>query len=221
VTVAAGPEGRALFALSRPWLSAYAGRLDADLVVLDWCVDSHPIYSKFQLYRVIDAYPPGTRFAFIDADTAADPGACPDLFSLVPPGEFGVYDDLPGLRRLKANGVIREYQDFRAAVGLAPLPAVPWYGNTGVMVFGPEHRDVFAPPAGPIPRQHCGEQHWWTARLHDSGCKVRFLPPECNYQWWEHKSDPPPGVIRHFSGMRPHKSAAERLALMSLSAAGW
>jgi hypothetical protein len=215
VTCAAGREGRDLLAVSGPWLRAYAARLGADFVVLDWPgVPGWGQSGKFALWRVFEWY---DRVAFLDADTVADPALAPDLFGLVPPGAVGIYDDAPGLLRYPAGGaLIEEYQRLRVQQG-GERRAVRFYGNTGVVVADRGHAPVFAPPAGPIPPLHCAEQHLWIMRLHDWGGPVVRLPAAGNYQWWdqaEYRDPPPAEAILHFAGLRPHRSAGERLAVM-------
>jgi hypothetical protein len=46
---------------------------------------------------------------------------------------------------------------------------------------------------------------------------VCLLPAQCNYQWWDNggfKDEPPDDAILHFAGLRPRRSAGERLAVM-------
>jgi LPS sulfotransferase NodH len=214
VTVAAGQEGRDLLFLSRPWMERYVARLDAEFVVLDWEMPEHGIYSKFQLYRVLDHY---ERVVFLDADAWADPDHCPDLFARVPAGDFGIYDDRPGLLAKTAFGPFtQENGAVRTSQGM-PVASPKFYGNTGVMVFDRSHRDILAPPSQPIPVKHCGEQTLWVARLQDSGKPITFLSDDCNRQWWEHgefERPQPPTAILHFSGMRPHRSPENRIKEM-------
>jgi hypothetical protein len=215
VTCAAGREGKDLLAVSGPWLRAYAARLGAEFVVLDWPgVKGWGQSAKFQFGRVLENF---DRAAFVDADTVADPARAPDLFAETPAGSVGIYDDLPGLLRYKEGGnLVEEYQRLRGAVGLL-RSHVRFYGNTGVVVADRAHAGIFSGPEGPIPPVHCGEQHLWVARLHDSGTPVHLLPARCNYQWWEHdefREAPPADAILHFSGIRPMKSAGARLEVM-------
>lgn len=211
VTVAAGEIGKALLRFSRSWLERYATRLQADLVVLDWCLNEYPMYSKFQIYRTLEHY---DRIIYLDADTLADPDACPDLFARVPAGHFGIYDDAHALRAAnKFDIFVNEVTKVRASQGM-PASGLPWYGNTGIFVAERMHKDLLAPPARSIPMMHCGEQSLFNARLQDSGVPITFLPDDCNRQWWEHrefKAVQPPNAILHFSGMHEKDN---RLGLM-------
>lgn len=215
VTVAVGDEGRKLLELSRPWMTTYATRLGADFVVLDWLFPEQPMYSKFQLHRVLDHY---ERVIFLDADTLADPVKAPDLFALVQPGEFGIYDDWPAFKTGNGvDGFNRMFNSVRASQGWPPKE-ISWYGNTGVMVFDRSHKPLLAPPALPIPKQHVGEQNLWLSRVLDAGVPILNLDSRANRQWWEFsefKDPQPDDSILHFSGMRPRTSKYHRLRLMS------
>jgi hypothetical protein len=215
VTVVVGADAQQVHAISRPYHEEYARRLGADYVVLTAPppAPEFPLSAKFRLGQVLGYY---DRVVFLDADALPLPG-CPDLFAEVRDDEFGFHDDLPGLTRMKSLSLIDEYHEVRATTG---LPAGPcrFVANTGVLVFAREHRSILEPPTAPLPLRHCGEQNWYTARLHDAGARVRRLPADCNYQWWDQgqfrglpKSAP---VILHFSGIVPTKSNEERLKLM-------
>jgi hypothetical protein len=215
VTVVTGADAQQIHAISRPYHEEYARRLGADYVVLTAPppAPEFPLSAKFRLGQVLDYY---DRVVFLDADALPLPG-CPDLFAEVRDDEFGFHDDLPGLSRMRSLSLIDEYHEVRAATG---LPAGPcrFVANTGVMVFGREHRSILEPPTAPLPLRHCAEQNWYTARLHDGGAQIRRLPADCNYQWWDQgqfrglpKSAP---VILHFSGIVPTKPNDYRLKLM-------
>lgn len=210
VTVATGKAGADLLAISGPLMQAYAKRLAADFVVLDWPgIPEYPIAGKFQLARVLEHY---DRVVFLDADVLVPPTAL-DLFVAVGPDEFGIYDDLPEILA-KGAKFIDEYQRIRETQGLKRSP-VRFYGNTGVMVLSRQHLGALAVPPRPVPIVHCTEQHWIIARLHDLAVKMRMLPKVANWQWWPGKSleGAPPDAILHFSGMQG-RAPAERLRLM-------
>ncbi len=207
-----------MHALTVSTQAAYAARLGADYVVLrdESPVPGFPIGAKFRLGLVLDWY---ERVAFLDADAVPMPG-CPDLFAECGEGELGFHDDLPDLRRLNHHlGLVREYAELRGAVGFTESECL-FIANTGVLVFSRAHRDALAPPAPELslPRRHCAEQSWYTARWHDLTIKRRSLRPECNYQYWANNEflgmPRRPAAIVHFSGIVPHKSSEERVAIM-------
>ena len=198
VTVATGKRGRDMLDISGPSLRAYADRLNADFVVLDWPgLPQYPITAKFQIPRVLEFY---ERVIYLDADIIVQPAA-PDLFEMVAPDEFGIYNELA--ESLGYGGsLMTEYQETRISQGLERSP-IEFYGNAGVMVFGEAHRNVLTIPPNPMPPIYCVEQHWWNARLHDCKVKMHLLPKIANWQWWPKKSleGAPPNAILHFSGM--------------------
>jgi hypothetical protein len=214
-TVVTGEPARALHALSRPYHEAYAKRIGADYVVLTQPPPdpAFPLSAKFRLGQLLGHY---ERVCFLDADAVPLAGA-PDLFAEARADEFGFHDDLPGLTRVGALSLVGEYHELRRVAGLAPGEC-RFIANTGVLVFAREHREILEPPGVPIPLRHCAEQNWTTARLHDAAARLRRLPSNCNYQYWAEgqfqnmRRGLP--VILHFSGIVPHKSNAERLAVM-------
>ena len=211
VTVAHGPEGEELLAVSGPLMAAYAARLRADFVVLDWPgPPAWPMGAKFGIGRALEHY---ARVLYADADVLFMPG-CPNLFGETPAGHWGGYDDRPYLTaRRQAAAVLDELTGLRVQQGLGYAPPPPWYLNTGVFVCDRAHRGVLAPPAGPIPASHLSEQHLFNARLLDAGGPVRLLDRACNYQWWTDAgfTDPPRRAVLHFSGLKDH---AERVRQM-------
>ena len=217
VTVAAGPEGKALLDISRPWMARYAARLGADFVVIDW--EGHPYWpmaAKFQIHRAFDHY---ERIIYLDADTLADPDLAPDLFGLVPAGRFGAYNDQPGVR---AVGHWRTFEPEYRLVCRGQKVEVPtpvtWYCNTGIMVLGREHRKHFRGPEHPIQPFHCSEQHLFVGRLQAAGVVPCYLPARCNFQFWQQgvaaMRSAPKDHLLHFSGSAPSRRSAERLRIM-------
>jgi hypothetical protein len=212
VTIAAGPIGRKLLAVSEPSLRAYAERLGLDFVILDWPGDPRwPMSSKFALTRVLEHY---SRIVYVDADVLIPDGA-PDLLALTPPGTIGAYNDLPEVL-VTAWPFADEYQRVRETQDLPRAP-LPNYVNTGIMVFDRSAARVFTVPGKPIPPLHCSEQHWWVMRMHDTGTPLTLWPKECNWQWWTDKGfrKAPETAILHFSGMQEY-SVEERIRQMRL-----
>ena len=204
VTVVVGPDAAALYELTGPLYRAYAGRIDADPVVLDWRGHRNwPMSSKFGIARVLDHY---EQLAFVDVDVAI-PRRAVDLFSLCSPDEFGAVDELP--HRTKRQRA--EYERFRTDMG-RPQCAIPWYVNTGVMVVPRSHRALLLPPAGPMPTHHCAEQDWISAGLLDSGLPYRLLDRRANWQHWTDVAfrAAPADALLHVNGM----SKAERMRVL-------
>lgn len=199
VTVVVGDEAKRLFAVSGPYMRAYARRLGADLVVIDW--PGHPDWpmsAKFGIARVLDHY---ERIAYVDADVLLRPG-CLDLFGMCAPHEFGVVDELQHHRQHPKFGQEPLYQKFRKEMGFAEVPNLPWMFNAGVMVAPRAHRELLLPPTKPIALAHCSEQEHTNAKLLDSGLPYRLMDRRTNWQnWTDHdfKAAPRDAVL-HWSG---------------------
>lgn len=215
VTVAVGEEGQALLAASRAHMEAYARRVGADFVVLNW--PGHPAWpmsAKFMIARVLDHY---DRIAYVDADILLRPG-CVDLFSLCSEYEYGAVDELPWHRTQPRFGREKAYLKFRRQMGFAPVHHLPWMLNCGVQVVPRSYQHLLLPPEGPIQPAHCAEQDLINARVLDGflagEVKVRLLDRRANHQNW---TDPgfraaTPDAILHWSGSsRERVSRAERI----------
>lgn len=204
VTVAAGEQGRELHEISGPWMLEYASRIGADFVVLDWPgVPEWPMSSKYAIPRTLDHY---ERIAYLDADTMADPAACPNLFDLVAPHEFGGCDELVWHTRQPHFGTEAEYHKLRRFWGFPPVE-LDWYFNAGVMVLGVGHQSCLEPPGLHMPLLPCAEQHLTNMQVRERG-SFRPLPRACNWQTWTGATGatPPAGSIRHFNGLDSHRT---------------
>lgn len=185
VTVVVGTEAQAMHAAARRHLEAYARRLGADLVVLDW--PGHPDWpmsSKFAIGRVLDHY---ERVCYLDADTLCRPN-CVDLFALCDDDEWGWVDELPWHRTMSKFGREKAYLAFRREMGFKDVPHLPWMCNAGVLVVPARYRDLLLPPTEPIKPGHCAEQDLVNARVLDGfldgRVKVRLLDRRSNHQSW-------------------------------------
>lgn len=211
VTVVVGDEARACFASGGPHMARYAERVNADLVVLDWPgAAAWPMSAKFAIGRVLDHY---ERIAHVDADVLLRPAAV-NLFDLCAADELGIADELPHHRLNPAFGRELAYQRFRATMGFARVPHLPWYGNAGVMVVPRSHQALLMPPARPLPVGHCSEQDHTNAVLLDSGTPYRLIDRRGNWQSWTDHGfrAAPPDAVLHWSGAgKDRVSRAEQM----------
>lgn len=138
LTICAGTAYQAMGTLTCPLMRRYADRIGAEFVVLDSIHLPKSCFSKFAIFDWIGRY---DRLLFLDVDTIVR-GDCPDLFSLVPEGVFGAFDEHKLADDVqKATHV--EY--MRRASGFYGIPMDNFrFFNTGVMVLGTIHRELFA-----------------------------------------------------------------------------
>ncbi len=206
VTVATGIEASWMLKISRPFMEAYAKRVGADFIVLDWPGNpDFPISAKFMIPRVLDHY---QRLAFLDADTLEVPG-CVNLFEMCGEDEFGFVDELPHHRQNPIFGIETAYQAYRKVMAFNMVEEIPWYFNSGVMVVPASHKRVLEAPTGSMPFYHCAEQDHRNAMLLDSGLPYRMLDRRCNWQNWTDLGfkAAPKNAILHWSG-----SGGDRIA---------
>lgn len=206
VTVAVGEEATAMLAITRPFMEAYAQRVGADFVLLDW--PGHPAWPmscKFAIPRALDHY---DRIAYVDADVLLRPG-CINLFDQCEPHEMGFCDELQLQRQVHGGKQTeQDYYRWRAKSGLPPIK-IPWYMNSGVLVIPRSHRDVLTPPRLPMWPGFLVEQEWHMTQLLDMGLPYRILHRRCNWQWWTDKgfTEAPPSAVLHFSGLHQGRVA--------------
>lgn len=138
VTLAVGDFYTQMAAITHPLMKAYADRCGVDFVVINnrkvnklYNLDER--YEKFQLYDIIDDY---DQLAFVDTDILISPKT-PSLFELVPMDRFAAVSEA---KFSKAERDIRLTQEI--------MGDVEWrndYFNSGMMVFGNSHKQVFDP----------------------------------------------------------------------------
>lgn len=128
---------------------------------------------KFQIHGAFERY---RRILFLDSDILIAPD-CPNLFERVPETHFGcVYDDT-GVDAWK-----RKEELIRLGRRLGRLPpGNPRYFNSGVMVLGPRHREIFAMRREEVFRGRWPEQTLLNHRVLAGGYAVHALEPEFNF----------------------------------------
>lgn len=208
VTVASGPKGEEILAISGPSLRDYAARCGADFLALRPPLNARfPLAAKWHVAPLLDHY---ERIAFIDADILV-PSTAGNIFDASPRGTFAAVDELQHVLR-GWPGLIAGYQRFRETQGLGRA-FVPHYLNSGVYVAERQHKAALAAPVKPCHVDHCIEQHLLNAMLDTLGTPVHLLPERWNYQWWPRRSfaDAPPDVLLHFSAIFDHGERLERM----------
>src|SRR5437660_169826 len=139
VTLRLGDGCNAIARETGPFLEAYAAAVGADLVCIDRSkgLGPTPHFEKYQIRELLGDY---DRVLYVDADVLIVPDS-PDLFEIVPLNEFGAY--------LASHH--SDVHDEAARAIQATLGCLGWgreYFNSGVMLVGRAHRDVFDPSHG-------------------------------------------------------------------------
>jgi hypothetical protein len=180
-TVAVGPAGRDMLAVTEPLLRAYAGRVGADFVALTGDAPrapGYPLGDKFRLHQLTELW---ARCLFVDADVVVRRSA-PDLFRLVPEGSVGIHDDRP---LVDDPGYL--FHVLRQTGSPDPTRVL----NSGVVVWDRGTPDVWRPPAGAFlvdpatgKPHHVAEQCVVQWNIERNNYEIKLLEEKYNYQWW-------------------------------------
>lgn len=138
VTLAIGDHFQKMAELTHPLLKRYAEKCGADFLCFDQVKLKQKLglvtYEKFQIFDVLNG--DYDQVLFVDTDIVVTPNA-PSVFDLCPPTSFGA-----------ANEAGYSMAETHKAVTQEQLGEVDWkhpYFNSGVMLFGPQHKAVFNP----------------------------------------------------------------------------
>lgn len=136
VTLAIGDHFQKMASLTHPLIHQYAKKCGADFLVFDTAKLKDKLglvtYEKFQVFDILD----GTydQVLFVDTDIVITPNA-PSVFDISPLDHFAA-----------SNEVEYSMSTVHKDVTQSQLGGVNWsnpYFNSGVMVFGPRHRNLF------------------------------------------------------------------------------
>lgn len=138
VTLAIGDAYEKLGRVTHPSLIAYAKKNDAEFIVIDQPKYVNRLklltYEKLQVWELLDGR--YDQVLFVDTDILIAPDA-PSVFDMCPLDTFGAASE-------EAYSMSKVHRD----VTQNKLGKVNWinpYFNSGVMVFGPAHREIFNP----------------------------------------------------------------------------
>lgn len=145
ITLAIGEGYQQLALHTHPLFKRYADRCNADFISIERpkLTDTLKLvtYEKLQVWDVLDGR--YDQVLFVDTDIVLLPTA-PNVFDLCPPGTFAAANE-EGYSMSGAHKRITQDQ----------LGSVEWnapYFNSGVMLFSPQHRELFN-PSGEILKQ--------------------------------------------------------------------
>lgn len=166
-TVVHGKDYIMLGEVSHPTMQAYAERIGADFRVFPKKIENRtreiqsPAWLKlWAIWKMLDIY---DRVMFVDSDAIIHPN-CPDLFRVVPTDCFGAFfegfccDRWPSLKRALEFYSMKTDRQYSGE-----------YFNSGVMVVGQHHRDIFKRPENGVVEDNFFEQGYINANLFVSG----------------------------------------------------
>jgi Mannosyltransferase putative len=207
VTVSTG-DFRILEPITLPSFLDYSRRWGADLVVSRRTLATgNGQWDKLLIGDILNY---AEKVVYVDLDSVIRPDT-PDLFSLVPDGQFAALDegeflDEAGLRHRRAVA-----EALATMLGLT-LPG--WsgtsYWNTGVMIFDRSHRHLFERPQS-FPPDSLIEQSWINLQLAWRATDV--MPLDRTFNMFEY--DPPQdwegSYILHSADGNPARAKMDRL----------
>lgn len=213
VTLAVGPQGRELNAITGPFLERYAARVKADYRVIRVAEPGpYPLAYKWAVASYLRVY---ERVYYVDADALVRP-TCPDVFAAVPETHVGGVDEAADFRwQSPDSGAwwLDQVAALQRQLGAVECPH-PFAFNAGVYVASRCHAEVFDPPPldRPLELHFCSEQHLANERLFKGGVPVHRLHTAWNARWMWQREDVFAGsnYVVHLSGM-PHAERVRRL----------
>ena len=179
ITVANGTQFVEMLRLTRPFMQAYADRVNADLIDLDNDTESWGQMEKFRVWYFAQQY---DEVLFVDADCVIKP-ECPDLFSMYTQS-IVAHDDWS--RLYKTDWLERERATVAAKTGI-DIEHTAQCLNSGVVLSRRSSADIWKRPEADIGTSHCAEQIWLEhcidKRIQEDATLGR-LDVRANWQWW-------------------------------------
>jgi hypothetical protein len=186
ITVANGVEFSKVLAVSRPYMQAYADRVDADLIDLDNDTESWAPMEKFRVYHFAEQY---DEVLFVDADCIITE-KCPDLFDI--PGDVVIHDDY---EVLKTPSIMDEERKRVSALSRFEIPMSQTAMNTGVVLTRKPASHIWKRPEVSIGTTRFAEQVWIEGQISADCLSVTRLPHEANWQFWYGRHSQPIDVF--------------------------
>lgn len=189
VTLCIGTGYENIAKFSHPTLKSYANRIGVDFIVMDNKICKNNYYCKFYVRDLLEKY---DRILFIDTDCFVL-STCPDLFEIVPEDCFGLFNESSTIPKkaddanyMATNMWMKQCRalygfDIRWNMGIT-RSREEWspYYNTGVMLFGKQHKDLFIVPENFYKLPGPGEQSYLNCRILETKTKVFELSYKFN-----------------------------------------
>lgn len=179
ITVANGTKFVEVLKLTRPFMQAYADRVDADLIDLDNDTEDWGPMEKFRVWHFAKEY---DEVLFLDADCVIKPDA-PNIFEECRE-DICIHDDW--FRLQSTDWLARERKVVSEKSG-ADIYNTSQCLNSGVVLTRKAACDIWLKPAIDIGTTHCAEQIWLEHQIDNavcSGATLAKLDSRWNWQWW-------------------------------------
>lgn len=179
ITVANGTQFVEMLRMTRPFMQAYADRVNADLIDLDNDTESWGPMEKFRTWHFAQQY---DEVLFVDADCVIKP-ECPDLFSMYTQS-IVAHDDWS--RLFKTDWLERERAAVSSKTGIS-IEHTAQCLNSGVVLSRRSSADIWKRPEADIGNSHCAEQIWLEHCIDKrvkEGATLGRLDVRANWQWW-------------------------------------
>jgi lipopolysaccharide biosynthesis glycosyltransferase len=186
VTLCIGFDEIAKF--SHPTFKLYANKINADFIVMKDRICKNIYFCKFYVRELLEKY---DRILFIDTDCLVRSN-CPDLFEIVPEDCFGLYNELDDLDKSNIDNHLGTNYWMKQCIALYNFD-IRWnieltrskdewspYYNTGVMLFGKQHKDLFILPDKFVKMHDHTEQSYLNCRIIETDTKVFELSHKFN-----------------------------------------
>lgn len=198
ITIHLGTAMHTMAELTIPTMRAYAGRIDADFIVIDKIpaayefLDYSAYWAKFILRDYLETY---ERIIYLDLDTIVS-RHCPNLFERVPEADFGALaEDDYGIDQQEEMASIQQRCGH-----------IGWrkdYFNVGVMVFSQAHKKVFELHRDMLSGTKYPEQTAMNYNLQKAGISLHKLSHKFNHMYFleidQHQRHL--SYISHYAGM--------------------
>lgn len=173
VQVVSSPAIKIEHAITRPLVEAYAHRIGASYVAVEFPDTMPPAAAKFAARPAFDDY---DRVCLLDVDVVISPDS-PDIFELCPSTMIGAWREDQSF--VEESKVLNQEQ---RSIERSGKPVLREHINSGVLVLPREHYDLLDAPEGDCFFGHpLHENSHVNSRIFDEGRPFYGLPYDMNF----------------------------------------
>jgi hypothetical protein len=208
LVIACDEKTQTEFKHTRPRMEVYAQIHGLDFVVIDKISkQTHKCGNKYAYSQIAHLW---EQTLWLDTDVIVNPTA-PNIFDLVPPGSWGLVDDLAVMEN--TDWFVSEFRYCQRYWGVEET-RLPKAWNSGVVVAPRNAKDCYYPPPMRVPNVWCAEQHWHTQALVQHNADVVTLPEVWNneFPWKDWYKNLPTSYFNHVNGCHPQELRVEVIA---------